>query len=440
MSEPRSLQKKLFINASLLFSGKAAAGGFAAIQTVVLARMLGVTDYGLLQLVIAYIAMMNQFFDVRVWETTVKYIGSYWEQGETDKTLAMIKLSYFLDVGSGAVSFIIAIVTAKLISTYVIHSPEAYIYIWIYAFGLFVETAKLTSDAILRVFEKYKNIAVINSLENLTQLALVAAFLLAGLGIKGALYGLIISNFIAAAVRVWVVARVLNEKRLGSWITADIFLIRNQWKEIAWFLGNTSFMATLKTGSDKYLGVMILGFFAGKDAVAFYRIANSVAGVLNRIVDTLYEAIFPELIKFTTVNAMDEFKNYIKESTKNLMKLIVPVTVLIIVFAGPIVRIVFGGQYAPATNALRILALGVLIARYTYWINPALLAMGKPGIRTAFYVVTTVVYLVLTLVLVPPYSYVGAALAFLGFAVIKSALSFFVFGYYMRQDGDESLS
>ncbi|MEW6144783.1 MAG: oligosaccharide flippase family protein [Thermodesulfobacteriota bacterium] len=439
MSESRSPQKKLFLNASLLFSGKAAAGGFAALQTVVLARILGVTDYGLLQLVIAYIAMMNQFFDVRVWETAVRYIGSYWENGETEKTLAMIKLSYILDVGSGAVSFLIAIVTAKLVSTYVIHSPEAYIYIWIYAFGLFVETAKLTSDAILRVFEKYKNIAVINSFENLTQLVLVTALLLLGLGIKGALYGLVLSNFIAAAVRLWAVMRVLGEKNLGSWLTADIFLIRGQWKEIAWFLGNTSFMATLKTGSDKYLGLMILGFFAGKDAVAFYRIANSVAAVLNRIVDTLYEAIFPELVKLTTVNAMEEFKSFIKDSTKNLMKLIVPVTVLIIVFAGPIVRLVFGGEYAPATNTLRILALAVLVARYTYWINPALLAMGMPGIRTAFYVLTTVVYLALMLLLVPSYSYVGAALAFLGFAVIKSALSFAVFGYYMRREGERRL-
>ena len=438
MTDPRSLQKKLFVNASLLFSGKAAAGGFAALQTVVLARILGVTDYGLLQLVIAYIAMMNQFFDVRVWETAVKYIGSYWENGETDKTLAMIKLSYILDVGSGAVSFVIAIVTAKLISTYVIHSPEAYIYIWIYAVGLFVETAKLTSDAILRVFERYKLIAVINSLENLTQLALVTALLLAGLGIKGALYALIVSNFIAAAVRLWAVMRVLEEKKLGNWLTADIFLIKSQWREIAWFLGNTSFMATLKTGSDKYLGVMILGFFAGKDAVAFYRIASSVSAVLNRIVDTLYEAIFPELIKFTTINAMQEFRKFIKESTKNLMKLIVPITVLIIVFAGPIVRLVFGAEYSPATNTLRILALAVLIARYTYWINPALLAMGKPGIRTTFYLVTTLVYLALMLLLVPSYSYMGAALAFLGFAVIKSALSLAVFGYYMREHGQGS--
>ena len=201
MSESKKRQKKLFLNASWLFSGKVVTGIASGLQTVLLARMLGVTDYGLLQLVIAYIAIMNQFFDVRVWETAIKYIGTYWEQGQVDRTLAMIKLSYVLDIASGAVSFVIAVLAAKLISTYIIHSPDAYVYIWIFALSLFVETAKMTSDAILRVFDKFKTIAFLNSTENTVRLGLVAVFLFTGFGIKGALYAFVMSNFVAFAVR-----------------------------------------------------------------------------------------------------------------------------------------------------------------------------------------------------------------------------------------------
>lgn len=438
MSDSKKRQKKLFLNASWLFSGKVVTGIASGLQTVLLARMLGVTDYGLLQLVIAYIAIMNQFFDVRVWETAIKYIGTYWEQGQVDRTLAMIKLSYVLDIASGAVSFVIAVLAAKLISTYIIHSPDAYVYIWIFALSLFVETAKMTSDSILRVFDKFKMIAFLNSTENTVRLGLVAAFLFTGLGIKGALYAFVLSNFIAFIVRMWFVMRTLYEKNLGNWLGADIFLIKEHWREIGWFLGNTSLMATLKTGNDKYLGLMILGFFAGNDAVAFYRIGNSVATIVNKIVDTLYEAIFPELIRFMSAGTIKEFREFIKSSTKNLMKVIVPVTFVIIIFAEPIVRYIFGADYLPATNALRILAFGVLIARYTYWINPALLALGKPGYRTVFYVVTTVAYLALMLILVPPYSYLGAAFAFLGFGIVKSGLAFVVFERLIKKEQTET--
>lgn len=424
MSDSNKSQKKLLKNASWLFGGKSASGIFTAIQTVIVARMLGVSDYGLLTLVIAYISVLNMFFDLKVWETATKYIGTYLEQGEAEKTRSMIKLSYILDIGSGVIAFIIAILSAKLISTYVIHSPDAYVLIWIFSISLFIDTANSTSDAILRVFDRFKKIAFINSFQKLFRLLVVVGLLFAGSGIKGVLYGFILASFIGFAIRMWMVIKTLNENHLEGWLGADMGLIKDQWRGIAWFLGNTSFIATLKTGNDRYLGVMILGYFAGKDAVAYYKIASTVASLANKVVDPLYEAIYPELVKFTSSNAIKDFKKMIKSTTKSLVLIIVPLTIVLIAFAEPIIKIVFGSEYLPATNALRLLALAVLILRFTFWINPALLAMGRPGLRTVLGLVTTAVYIILMLVLVPPYSYFGAAIAFLGYALLRSTLAF----------------
>lgn len=424
MSDSTNIQKKLYLNASWLFGGKTASGIFTAIQTVVVARLLGVSDYGLLTLVIAYISILNMFFDLKVWETATKYIGTYLEQGELDKTRSMIKLSYVLDIGSGIIAFIIAILSAKLISVYVIKSPDAYVLIWIFSISLFIDTANSTSDAILRVFDRFKTIAFINSSQKLLRLLIVAGFLFAGFGIKGVLYGFIIASFLGFAVRMWAVVRTLDESGLQGWLGAKIGLVRDEWKGIAWFLGNTSFIATLKTGNEKYLGVMILGYFAGKDAVAYYKIASSVASIINKVVDPLYEAIYPELIKFTTSNAYTDFKKMIKSTTKALVFIIIPAAVIMIIFAEPIISIVFGSDYLPATNALRIMAAAMLILKLTFWINPALLSMNRPGLRTILGLISTVFYLALMLVLAPEYSYVGAALAFLGYAILRSGLAF----------------
>lgn len=424
MSDSNKSRKKLFMNASWLFGGKTASGIFSAIQTVVIARILGVSDYGLLSLVLAYVAVLNMFFDLKVWETATKYIGTYWETGEHDKARSMIKLSYILDIGSGVVAFIIAILSAKLISTYIIHSPQAYVFIWIYSISLFVDTANSTSDAILRVFDRFKNIAFINSFQKFFRLIVVVALLYSGLGIKGVLYGFILASFVGFCVRMWLVMKTLKHNDLQGWLSADISLIRDQWKGIAWFLGNTSFIATLKTGNERYLGILILGYFAGKDAVAFYKIASSVASVVNRIVDPIYEAIYPELVKLASSNAIEDFKNMIKSTTKSLVLIIIPIGVIIIIFAEPIISLVFGKDYVPATSALRILAAAVLIIRCTFWINPALLSMGRPGLRTIMGVISTFIYLVLMFLLVPGYSYMGAAFAFLGYSIVRSSLAF----------------
>lgn len=434
MSESNKSQKKLFKNASWLFGGKSASGIFTAIQTVIVARMLGVTDYGLLTLVIAYISVLNMFFDLKVWETATKYIGTYLERGETDKTLSMIKLSYFLDIGSGIIAFFIAILSAKLISTYIIHTPEAYVLIWIFSVSLFIDTANSTSDAILRVFDRFKSIALINSFQKLFRLLVVVGLLFAGFGIKGVLSGFILASFVGFAIRMWFVLKTLYENDLKGWLSADLGIIRSEWKGIAWFLGNTSFIATLKTGNERYLGVMILGYFAGKDAVAYYKIASTVASTMNKFVDPLYEAIYPELVKFTSSNAIKDFKKMILKTTKSLFLIIAPITIIIIIFAEPIIRIIFGNEYLPATNALRILAIAVLIVRFTFWINPALLAMARPGLRTVLEVIATSTYLILMFALVPPYSYIGAAFAFLGYAVLRSGLAFKFFRDALRYE------
>ena len=434
MSDSNKTQKKLFKNASWLFGGKSASGIFTAIQTVIVARMLGVSDYGLLTLVIAYISVLNMFFDLKVWETATKYIGTYLEKGEADKTRSMIKLSYILDIGSGIIAFIIAILSAKLISTYIIHTPDAYVFIWIFSISLFIDTANSTSDAILRVFDRFKNIAFINSFQKLFRLIVVVGLLFAGFGIKGVLYGFILASFIGFTIRMWIVVKTLKENRLEGWLSADIGLIKDQWKGIVWFLGNTSFMATLKTGNERYLGVMILGYFAGKDAVAYYKIASTVASLANKVVDPFYEAIYPELVKFASSNAIKDFKKMIKSTTKSLVLIIIPLTAIIIIFAEPIIRLIFGTEYVPATNALRILAVAVLVVRFTFWINPALLAMGRPGLRTILGSITTALYLILMLILVPPYSYLGAAFAFLGYALLRSALAFKFFNDALKDE------
>jgi len=438
MSESNKSQIKLFKNASWLFGGKSASGIFTAIQTVIVARMLGVTDYGLLTLVIAYISVLNMFFDLKVWETATKYIGTYLERGETDKTRSMIKLSYILDIGSGIIAFVIAILSAKLISTYIIHTPEAYVLIWIFSISLFIDTANSTSDAILRVFDRFKSIAFINSIQKLFRLLVVVALLFAGFGIKGVLYGFILASFAGFAIRMWFVLKTLYEKDLEGWLSADLGIIRSEWREILWFLVNTSFIATLKTGNERYLGVMILGYFTGKDAVAYYKIASTVASTMNKVVDPLYEAIYPELVKFTSSNAIKDFKKMISKTTKSLVLIIAPITVVIIIFAEPIIRIIFGNEYMPATNALRILAVAVLIVRFTFWINPALLAMTRPGLRTVLEVIATSAYLILMFALVPSYSYVGAAFAFLGYAVLRSGLAFKFFKDALREQNSRS--
>jgi O-antigen/teichoic acid export membrane protein len=419
----KPVKKRLLQNASWLFGGKTLAGGFAAIQTVIIARLLGVDNYGLLALIIAYVDVLNNFFDFRVWETATKYIGTFWTNGEREKTLSMIKLSYIIDILSGILAFIIAILTAKIASSYIIHSPNAYTLIWIYSLSLLIDTANSTSDAILRVFNRFKQTAFVSSFTHLFRLILVVISLYLGMGINGILLSFVTASFLGFSIRMWVVSKTLAENQLTSWWRSDLSLVKDQWKGIAWFIGNTSFSGTVMMANESFMGVLFLGYFSGKEAAAYYKVAQSFVKLITRIMDPIYEAIYPELVRISTLNALKDFKRLLKYSTKNLIKFTIPAAIIILIFANPIVNTIFGEEYLPASNTLRIITTAVLISQLTFWIVPALLAFGRPGLRTILLLISNASYIALLFLLVPRYSYIGAAFAFLGYVIVKGFTS-----------------
>lgn len=423
MNGSDTLHRKLYKNASWLFGGKAASSIFATVQLIIIARFLELSEYGLLETVIAYVGMLNLLLDFNVWETATKYIGSFWADNQKDKVCSMIKLSYTIDISTGILAFIIVILTAGIANKYFIKTDTAFVFIYIYAFSLLVDTANSTSDAILRVFDKFKKIAYISSIQNFIRLALVLFFLIYDWSIKGILLAYVLASIFGFFYRLMTVHKVLVENDLRHWYKARISLLRDHRKEILWFLVNTSFAATLKASTDKYLGVLLLGFFSTKEAVGLYKIAKSFTQVISRFSNPLHEAIYPELVKIKRSNQITNLIDLIKRSTITLVKISIPLVIVMILFPEQILNIVVGTKYIEASNVLRILIIAVFISQLTFWTAPTFLALGKPGLRTMIQLVSTLVYIILILLLVPEYAHIGAALALLGHAFTKSAIS-----------------
>lgn len=435
----KGIKKRLFLNASWLFGGKTLAGVFSALQAVVVARILGVSDFGLLALIIAYVDVVNNFFDFRVWETATKYIGTFWTNGEREKTLSMIKLSYTVDISSGILAFIIAVITAKIVSMRLIHSPQAHMLIWIYALSLLIDTANATSDAILRVFDRFRPIAFVSSFHYFFRLVLISIVLYLGMGIKGVLFSYVASSFVGFSIRLSIISKTLEENGLERWWRSSMSLIRDQWKEIAWFLGNTSLMGTLKMANDNLLGVLVLGYYSGKEGAAYYKIAKSFVRVMIQLIDPLYEAIYPELVKMFSVGATGDLRRLLKTSAKSVSTIMIPIAMLIFILSGYLIELIFGKEYLPSSNTLRIVTMAVLISQLTFWISPALLAFGKAGLRNLVHVVSTAIYIGLLFLLVPKYSYIGAAWAFLGGNAINAALSLLIMRNSLKMGNEEHL-
>ena len=178
-----ALFRRLLRNSSYLFSANVIVSGFGFVQSILLARFLGVEQYGLLALIMTYVMAVNQLLDFRVWETVIKYVSEFWVKGERERAWATVKLAYWIDFLTGVFAFLVAVLAAPLAAS-LLHRSEIASLASIFALKLLFSTINGTSRAILRVFDKFKWISVQVVIQSATMLGLVASALFAGYGIK----------------------------------------------------------------------------------------------------------------------------------------------------------------------------------------------------------------------------------------------------------------
>lgn len=426
--------KRLLKNTFWLLGGKGASGIFNALQIIIVARALGVKEYGLMVLVIAYVDILNKLFDFRVWETATKYIGTYLLNRQYEKVRAMVKLSYLIDISSGIIAFIIVIGLAKIANKLFINSTGAETYIYIYSLSLLIDTSNRTSDAILRVFDKFSVIAYTSSFVNFFKLVTVSITLYLGFGIKGVLFAYILSSIVGLIIRVASVSIYLNRMKIRKWWKSNIRTIKDQWREIGWFLGNTSLNGTLVMAGDNHLGILALGYFAGGQAAAYYKVAKSILKIIMEISNQFYLSIYPELVKMLSAETISKIKESLKYMTKKLLLITLPLTIIIILFPETVLKIFYGKDYIEASLALQIIAATVILSQPIFWANPLLLALGRAGVKNVINISSTMLYLLLLFSLVEDYTFVGAAWAYLGYHISITLLSLVFVKRYLKKE------
>ncbi len=435
MSQIDEIYSKLVKNSSWLFAGKSVGSIFSGLQGILIARYLGLVQFGLFSIVLAFVDVLNIFIDLRVWEAATKYVGDNWKEGEKDKACSLIKFFYLIDVLTGILAFIVATLMAEIATKYFLKTPGSEVFIYVYAFSLFITSPNTTSKAILRVFDKFKAIAFIGSFQNFVKIILVIIAIVLDKGIYGILVAFVLGNLIGFIINFYYVNLTLNEHGLSGWWKRKVFFPGFQFSEIFRFLLHTSFYGSLKALKDKYLGILILGYFAGKEAAGLYKLARSFLKIISKIADPLYEAIYPELVKVYEGDNIENFVNLIKRATLGMSKIIIPIGILVFIFADQILSLVYGSEFGLATGVVRILVFAVIISDLASFTSTAFLAVGSPGLRTKIETIALVVYISLLFILVPYFAQIGAALSLLAFALVLAILNIVNFNRYVLKKG-----
>lgn len=426
MAEHPTEKKNFLKNLSWLYSSNVARSVIATIETIIVVRYLGLQEWGLLTVLIAYVGIINRFADFRVGDTTIKYVNYYLEEDKKDHASSVIKLSYIVDISTGILAFIICLVFAELANDKLLKNEYAFEYILVYSFTLLIVTSNSTSDGLLKIYNKFKDLALIETFTVLIRTLSVAIFLIGNMGIKGVLYSHVIASAIGLFLRQLLIIKYLHQNNYKLWISSELSLIKGKIREILWFMGNSNLSGKIIMTNDSSFALLILSYFVGNQAAGLYKIARSASRLNSKALDPLQGAIYPSLVKLFDNKNYKAFLDLIRYSSKNLIKITLPVLIIVILFAELIIDLFFGAEYVPAANAMRMLAAAAIFTNITFWVTPTLMSLGKPGTKSVIDTLSAFSYIVALIILVSDYSYNGVA-----FSVLIRELMYFIFAIFI---------
>jgi O-antigen/teichoic acid export membrane protein len=391
-------------------------------ETTLAARFLGPADYGRVALVIAPIVSIKRLVDVRAWEGVTRYLAEFVETRQPALALATLELALLADAVVGLVAFGIAVAGAGFVSARVLRQPDLQGPVAWYALTLLATMFSGTAEAVLRVFDRFRDLAIRSVVQAVWHLGLMATVLLLGMRVHGLVLAYLVSNVAGAGLLAFLAARQVRRRLWEARPRTRLADLRPYLKEMLWFTVHTALRGALKI--NRQLDILVLGYFRPPTEVGYYRVARRLATSVQELTDPLYFAIFPDLAR-AWAGMRQHFAQLVTRVAAVATVGALPGVILALLFAPQVIRVWVGPQYAPAVTPFRIVMLGMGLAVATFWATPAALGSGRAGIATAA-VAAGVLVNVALLALVPGRGATGAALALLGgyvaFAVTVGAL------------------
>jgi O-antigen/teichoic acid export membrane protein len=379
-------------------------------ETTLAARFLGPADYGRVALVIASIVSIKQLVDVRAWEGVTRYLAEFVENRQPALALATLALALLADAVVGLVAFGITVVGAGLVSGRVLRQPDLQGPIALYALTLLATMFSGTAEAVLRVFDRFRDLAVRSVVQAVWHLGLMAAVLLLGMRVHGLVLAYLLSDGAGAALLALLAARQVRQRLWEARTEASLSALRPYFKDMLWFTAQTALRTKLKV--NRQLDILVLGYFRPPTEVGYYRVARRLGASVQELTDPFYFAVFPDFAR-AWAGSRRRFAELVVRTAVVATVGALPGVVLGLLFAPQVIRAWVGAQYAPAVAPFRIVMLGMGLAVATFWATPAALGSGRPGIATTALACGVLVNVAL-LVLVPGQGATGAAIALMG--------------------------
>jgi len=373
---------------------------------IVIARYFGSEVYGLFSLALMIIGLVSTIAMFGISSGVFRYIAYYRGKGEPEKIRYISKIAIRFLVITSIISCIALFALSEIIAIDIFHNPSLIFFLKISSIAVPITLFLNLSFSFLLAFEKVSlHSFIYNILLNASKFILIVVFIFVGLGSSSVMLSYLGGLVIVLAVS-YVFCAVISRDLVKAKISEkEKIAIRGEMFSYSWPLLFSSIITSVFYWADSFM----IGYFNNAQDVGFYNVAIPIAFLLGLTSDLFTQMLFPMITKAYGKEDMNIVKQISPQVGKWIFMLNLPALAFLFVFPGVFINFLFGSEYMPAVNALRILSVGAFASSFLV-ISQQLLSMaGRSKTILLYTIVSGTANIILNALLIPVYGINGAA-------------------------------
>lgn len=405
------LLRRVIRNSSYLLSSNVLAAVLSFAQTILATRLVGVTGYGLVGVVIAWTSNVNNLLSFRMSEAVVKFYGDALQQEDKARAASIVKGVALTEAGTSIMTYLLWVALVPLAAIYLGKDTQTAPLFAFYGVVILLNLMYETARGVLQTARRFDLLGRITMVQSvITAGMILAAFLYRG-NVAHILAAYLAGKAFAGVTIVVLAVRELNSMLYPRWWQTPLDKVRN-WREIGGFAFNTNLNGTVNLIA-RDSAPSVLAFLRPPEValleVGYFRIALTLINLATLPIEPFIWPTYAEITRTVSERKWRE--------TKTLLRRVSLLSAAWMAVSGSglallgwwLIPFLYQPAAFPAYPALLILLVGYGFASIFTWNRPLLLALGKPGYPLMIAAFVGVIELALAFVLVPRFGYLAQA-------------------------------
>ena len=369
-----SIVRHVFLSSLSNYIGKLVNLGLWFVLTPFILSQLGDRAYGLWALV-GSVAAYGFLFNIGITDAVTKYVAEYHAKGEDARTHDLIATGLWVNTCLGLLVIAISVLLAPLFSViFNTTATEQSTAIWLFLLvgvGVAITIPCGIAPAVLRGLQRFDLLNLIGVTATIVTAAATVIVLLLGGGLIGlAIVGIAVTILIQL-ISIWVTYRIAPELRFG-WHGASRSNLR-----ILISYSSSLFFMNLGGYLESRSNEIVIGGFLPVSYVTPYNLARRLSALPQTLTEQFLTLLLPMASEIHSKNDSARLRSLYIISTRVTLAIFLPIGMILIVLAKPILTVWVGIAYADYSYLILILVAASLIDTSTWPAGFVLQGMAK---------------------------------------------------------------